>query len=156
MGDKWEVTSYGVSCWGQLLLTKAYCHTKTNVVIFRGLKRICESKMGTPSSVGIIEDVDLALKVLVIVYRSNGSAAEGLADRNKHRRKGVCKGKIISWGGERTKGNVCKCELTKNMFLHSDLLKLCLKGKEISLTSFPTKLFLTVRKLALRGNKVKR
>ena len=35
--------------------------------ITRGLKRIWDSKMGTPSSVRIIEDVDLVLKVLEIV-----------------------------------------------------------------------------------------
>ena len=40
--------------------------------IARGLKRIWESKMGTPSSVRIIQDVDLALKALEIVYRANG------------------------------------------------------------------------------------
>ena len=34
----------------------------------RGLKRIWESKMGTPSSAQIIQDVDLALKALEIVY----------------------------------------------------------------------------------------
>ena len=44
-------------------------------------------KMGTPSSVRIIEDVDLALKVLEIVYPGNGAAVEGLADRNGHIRK---------------------------------------------------------------------
>ena len=35
--------------------------------IARGMKRIRESKMGTPSSAQIIEDVDLALKALEIV-----------------------------------------------------------------------------------------
>ena len=50
--------------------------------ISRGLKCIWDSKMGTPSSVRIIEDVDLALKVLEIVYRANGASVEGLADRN--------------------------------------------------------------------------
>ena len=34
-----------------------------------GLKRIWDSKMGTASSVRIIEDVDLAWKALEIVYR---------------------------------------------------------------------------------------
>ena len=48
--------------------------------------------MGTPSSVRIIEDVDLALKVLEIVYRGNGAAVEGLADRNGHRKKEAGKG----------------------------------------------------------------
>ena len=49
--------------------------------------------MGTPSSARIIQDVDLALKALEIVYRENGAAVEGLADRNGHRRKVVGKGK---------------------------------------------------------------
>ena len=40
----------------------------------------------------------------------------------------------VSWGGARTKGEVHKRELTKNMFLHSDLLT--------SLTSSLTPLFL--------------
>ena len=52
--------------------------------IARGLKRIWESKMGTPSSAQMIQDVDLVLKVLEIVYRANGAAVEGLADRNGH------------------------------------------------------------------------
>ena len=50
--------------------------------ITRGLKRIWESKMGTPSSERIIQNVDLALKALEILYRLNGAAVEGLADRN--------------------------------------------------------------------------
>ena len=48
--------------------------------------------MGTPSSVRIIEDVDLALKALEIVYQENGAPVEGLADRNGHRKKDVGKG----------------------------------------------------------------
>ena len=55
--------------------------------ITRGLKRKWESKMGTPSSVRIIQDVDLALKALDIFYRTNGAAVEGLDDRNGHIRK---------------------------------------------------------------------
>ena len=51
----------------------------------RGLKRIWESKMGTPSSARIIKDVDLTLKVLKIVYCTNGAAFKGIADRNIHR-----------------------------------------------------------------------
>ena len=97
--------------------------------IARGMKRIRESKMGTPSSARIIEDVDLALKALEIVYLANGAAVEGLADRNGHRRKVVGEGKSFSWGDARTKGKGSTCKLTKNMFLHSDLLKLCLKKK---------------------------
>ena len=48
--------------------------------------------METPSSVRIIEDVDMVLKVLEIFYRANGAAVEGLADRNGHRCKEVGKG----------------------------------------------------------------
>ena len=79
--------------------------------------------------------MDLALKALEIVYHANGAAVEGLADRNVHRRKEVGKGKSVSWGDTRTKGKWRGCELTKNMFLHSDLLKLCLKKKH-SITEF--------------------
>ena len=53
----------------------------------------------------------------------------------------------VSWGGARTKGEVHKRELTKIMFLYSDLLT--------SLTSSLTKLCLRIRKLALRNNGVK-
>ena len=60
--------------------------------------------MGTPSSARIIQDVDLTLKALEIIYRKNGAAVEGLADRNGHRRKVVVEGKSVSWGGARTKG----------------------------------------------------
>ena len=85
--------------------------------------------MGTPSSGQIIQDVDLALKALEIVYHANGAVVEGLADRNGHIRKVVGEGKSVSWGGARTKGKGRKCKLTKTIFLHSDLLKLCLKKK---------------------------
>ena len=59
--------------------------------IAQGLKRLWDSIMGTPSSARIIQDVDLALKALEIVYHENGAAVEGLADRNGHRRKVVGK-----------------------------------------------------------------
>ena len=59
----------------------------------------------------------------------------------------VGEGESVSWGGALTKGEVQKHELTKNMFLYSDLLT--------SLTSSQTPLCLTIRKLALRGNMVK-
>ena len=72
--------------------------------IARGLKRIWESKMGTPSLARIVKYVNLALKVFEIVYRKNGATVEGLADRNRHRRKVVNEGKSVSWGGARTKG----------------------------------------------------
>ena len=72
--------------------------------IARGMKRIWKSKMGTPFSALIIQDVDLALKASEIVYLENGAAVEGLADRNGRRRKVVGEGKSVSWGGARTKG----------------------------------------------------
>ena len=64
--------------------------------------------MGAPSSARIIKDVDLALKALEIVCRVNGSAVEGLADRNGHRRKEVGGGKSVSWGRAQTKGESCE------------------------------------------------
>ena len=67
-----------------------------DVVIVRGLKRIWEMKMDTPSSARIIKDADLALKVLEIVYRKNGAAVEKLDDRNGHRRKVIGEGKNVS------------------------------------------------------------
>ena len=94
--------------------------------IAQGLKRLWDSKMGTPSSARIIQDVDMSLKALEIVYRENGASVEGLADRNGHRRKVVGKGKSARCGGARTKGEGRECELTKNMLYHSDLLKWCL------------------------------
>ena len=105
--------------------------------IAQGMKCIWESKMGTPSSTRIIEDVDLALKALEIVYLENGAAVEGLADRNGHRRKVVGEEKSVSLGAARTKGKGRECKLTKKMFFHSDLLKLCLKEKHNIPELFP-------------------
>ena len=73
--------------------------------ITRGLKRIRESKMRTPSSARIIQDLDKALKALEIFYPSSGAEFEGLADRNGHRWKVVVEVKIVSWGGAQNKGN---------------------------------------------------
>ena len=72
--------------------------------------------MGTTSPARIIEDVDLALKILEIVYCANGYAVEGLDDRSGHRRKVVGEGKSVSWGGARTKGKGCECKITKKMY----------------------------------------
>ena len=60
--------------------------------------------MGTPSSSRIIQDVDLALKALEIVYDANVAAVEGPSDRNVHRRKVVGEGESVSWRGARNKG----------------------------------------------------
>ena len=75
----------------------------------------------------IIKYVDLALKSLEIVYHANGAAVEGLADRNGNICKEVGKWKRVSWGGALTKGEGRECKLTKNMFFHSNLFKLCHK-----------------------------
>ena len=53
--------------------------------------------MGTPSSARIIQDVNLALKELEIVYPENGAAVEELSDRNGHRMKVLGKGKSVRW-----------------------------------------------------------
>ena len=105
--------------------------------ITRGLKIIWKSKMGTPSLARIIQDVDLALKALESVYCENMAAGQGLADRNRNRRKVVGEGESVSWGGARNKGKGCKCKLIKNMSLHSDLLKLCVKKKHNISEFFP-------------------
>ena len=101
--------------------------------------------VGTPSSASIIEDVDRALEALLIVFGANGYEVEGLADRNDHRRKEAGEGKSVSWGGEQTKGEGRECELTKNMFLHSYLLQLCLKKNGRSLSSSLTQLFFSLK-----------
>ena len=124
--------------------------------VARGMKRIWDSKMGTPSLARIIQDVDLVLKALEIVYMENGDSVEGLDDRNGHRLLVVSEGQSVSWGGARTKGKGRKCERTKKMFLHSDLLKLCLKKNGRSMSSSLTQLFFTIRKLASRTNEIKR
>ena len=97
--------------------------------------------MGTPSSARIIQDIDLALKTLEIVYRKNGVVVEGLADKNVHRWKLVGEGESVIWGGARTKGKGRDCKLTKNMFLNIDLLKLCLKKNTTSLSYSLKQLF---------------
>ena len=101
--------------------------------VARGLKRIWDSKMGTPSLARIIQDVDLELKALEIFYRSNGYAVEGISGRSGHRRNLVGKGKSVSCGGARTKGEGREYKIIKKMFFHSDLLTLChMKRRKVS------------------------
>ena len=88
--------------------------------------RLSLSTQGIPSSVRIIEYVDLALKPLENILRKNGAAVERLADRNGHIRIVVYEGESVSWGVSQTKGEGRECNLTTNIFLHYDLLKLCL------------------------------
>ena len=76
-----------------------------------------ELKMGTPSSARIIQDVNMMLKALEIIYRTNGDAVWGLADINGHRSKEVGEGKSVSWGGAQTKGKGPECKLTKKVVL---------------------------------------
>ena len=64
--------------------------------------------MGTPYSARNAEDVDLVLEVFEMIYRANGAAVNGIADRNGHRCKEVGKGKSISWGGAQIKGEGSK------------------------------------------------
>ena len=118
----------------------------------RGLKRIWELKIGTPSLARILQDVDLALKALEIVYCANGDAVEGLADRNGHRREVVGGVKSVSWRGAPNKGKGRKCELTKKMFLHSDMLKFCLKKKRKISEIFPDTSFFMIIKITLQTN----
>ena len=47
-----------------------------------------------------------------MVFRAHAEAVEGV----------VGEGKTVSWVGTQTKDEVHKRKLTKNMFLHSDLL----------------------------------
>ena len=88
--------AYEVSCRGRPLLTKAHCHAKMNVLIARGIKHIYELKMGAPSSARMVQDADLELKALEMVYHANSAAVEGLVDRNGYRRKEGGKGKLFS------------------------------------------------------------
>ena len=66
-------------------------------------------------------------QTLEIVYRAHGVSIEGV----------VGEGESVSWVSAQTKGEVRKCKLTKKMFLHSDLLKLCLKKKYNIAKFFP-------------------
>ena len=73
-------------------------------------------------------------QALKIIYLAHAGAVEVV----------VGEGKIVSWGGARTIGEVHKRKLTNNMFLQSDFLT--------SLSSSLTPLFYTIRKLALWTN----
>ena len=92
------------------------------------------------------------LEALEIVFCMNSDAAEGLADRNGHRRKDVGEGKRVSWEVARTKGEGRECKLTKKMLLHSDLLQFCLQKNGRFLSSSLTQRFLIIEKLTLRTN----
>ena len=64
---------------------------------------------------------------LEIFYHAHGAAVEGVVGERKS----------FSWGVARTKGEGQKWKITKNMFLHSDLMNLCLKEKHIINEFFP-------------------
>ena len=112
--------------------------------------------MGIPSLSRIIKDFDLVLKVLEIVLCANGASVEVLYNRNGHRLKLLGEGKSVIWGGARTKVEGQECKIIKNMFLHSDQLKLRQKKNITSLIFSLTKLCFTIRKLTLRFNGIKR
>ena len=59
-------------------------------------------------------------QALEIIYRAGGRCRES-----------------GSWGGARTKCEVNECELTKNMFFHSDFLQSCLHKKQKITELFP-------------------
>ena len=105
---------------------------------------------GTPFSARIIQDVDLALKALGVVYRENGDTVEGLEDRIGHRRKEVGEEKSVIWGGAKTKGEGRECELTKKMFFQNDLLQLCLKKKQNITEFFPDTTVFNDKKLCYK------
>ena len=77
-------------------------------------------------------------QALEIVYCSHDGNVKGV----------VGEGGSVSWGGARTKGELNKRKLTKNMLLYSDLLT--------SLIYSLTQLCFTIVKLVLRGNGIKR
>ena len=97
----------------------------------------------------------MALKALEIVFPVNGSAVEGLTDRNGNRNKVVGGEKSFSWASVKTKGDRRECKLTKNMFLHIDFFKLWLRTNTILLCSSLIQLCFIIRKLALWSNRVK-
>ena len=72
-----------------------------------------------------------------MVYHTKSAAVEGLAYRNRHRRKEVGERKRVSWGGAQTKGKGRECKLTKKMFFHNDLYQLCLREKRKITEFFP-------------------
>ena len=96
------------------------------------------------------------MKALEIVYHTNGAAVEGLVDRNGNIRKELGKWNSVSCEGAKTKGEGRECKLTKNMFFHSDLLKLCHKKKRKITDVFPDTNAFTIKKLALQTNEIKR
>ena len=108
--------------------------------------------MGSHSLAKIIPDVDMALKALEIFSHAHGAAFEGLSNINGHRRILVGEGESVSWGGARNKDKGRECELTKNIFFHSDMLNLCLKKNPKINQFFPDTIFFTIKKLALRTN----
>ena len=75
-------------------------------------------------------------QALEIVYCAHDGAVEGVVGERKS----------VSWGGARTKGDVHKHKITKNMFFHSDLMT--------SLSYSLTQLYFNIRKIVLQGNGV--
>ena len=55
--------------------------------------------MGTSFPARIIQDFDLVLKALGIIYNTNGATVEGLVDINGHIMQYVGERKRVIWGG---------------------------------------------------------
>ena len=77
---------------GDLKLMCTYRSTTVPLVSFIPVNGGTKDKKGIPSSASIIEDVERALEVLEIFFRTNSAAVEVHADRNGHRRKDVGEG----------------------------------------------------------------
>ena len=93
--------------------------------------------MGLPSSAQIIEDFDLVLDELKIVYCAHNTDVEVLADQNRHIRRVVGDGKSGRLGGARSKCEGRECGLDKKIFLNRYLLKLCPKQNLYTTKLFP-------------------
>ena len=76
-----------------------------------------------------IKYVDWSLEAFKIFYHDNEAAVDILGDRNEHIWPVLGGGKSGRWGGAQSKGEGRCCNIDKKHFLHSDLLKLCLKKK---------------------------
>ena len=68
----------------------------------------------------------------------------------------VDEGKIDSWGGAQTKGEVHKCELTETMFFQSDFLQLRLNKKRNITEFFPDTTVLIIKKIGYELMRKKR
>ena len=68
----------------------------------------------------------MALKLLKIFYRANGAAYEEIVYKNRHKQKLLGERESVSWKGVWNKDKGRDFELSKNMFLHNDMLNFCI------------------------------